>query len=44
MPGNTGGASESGDVFVVVAEFEVKPDKMEAFLTAALDDARRRHP
>ncbi|WP_019998544.1 putative quinol monooxygenase [Aureimonas ureilytica] len=33
------GAS-AGDAFVVIAEFRVKPDAMEAFLAAAADDAR----
>ena len=29
-----------GDAFVVIAEFDVKPGKMDQFLAAALDDAR----
>ena len=33
-------AAGSG-AFVVIAEFQVAPGKMEAFLAAALDDARR---
>lgn len=40
MADNAGAAPGSGSVFVVVAEFEVKPDKVEAFLAAALDDAQ----
>lgn len=32
--------SSSASAFVVIAEFQVKPGKMEAFLAAALDDAR----
>lgn len=31
---------DGGGAFVVIAEFEVKPDEIEAFLAAALDDAR----
>ncbi len=31
---------ETGGAFVVVAEFRVAPGRMEAFLAAALDDAR----
>jgi quinol monooxygenase YgiN len=30
----------SGQPFVVIAEFQVKPGCMEAFMAAALDDAR----
>ena len=31
---------ETGGAFVVVAEFRVAPGRLEAFLAAALDDAR----
>lgn len=40
MGGDVSTAPESEGAFVVVAEFEVKPDKMEAFLAAALDRAQ----
>ena len=39
MAGDADGAG-AGGAFVVIAEFEVKPDGMEAFLAAVLDDAR----
>lgn len=32
--------SNSTSTFVVIAEFQVKPGRMDAFLEAALDDAR----
>ncbi len=32
--------SSKAKAFVVIAEFQVKPGKMDAFLEAALDDAR----
>jgi len=32
--------SHSKNAFVVIAEFQVKPDKMNVFLEAAYDDAR----
>jgi quinol monooxygenase YgiN len=34
-------AAASGSAFVVIAEFEVRPDCIEAFLDVALDDARQ---
>ncbi|GGE05247.1 antibiotic biosynthesis monooxygenase [Aureimonas endophytica] len=33
-------SAEPSRVFVVIAEFQVKPDSMPAFLEAAADDAR----
>ncbi len=33
-------AGSRGSAFVVIAEFEVRPECIEAFLDAALDDAR----